>query len=101
MDLSKINDMCKINRKETIKLSDLKQDVPVLIKGVKIIDTKYGKAVLVDLGSTEVFLPKRATSAIEECVKEFIPDKYVLIYKGTIECGLLKPALNFEIQEAK
>ncbi|KAJ8909476.1 hypothetical protein NQ315_002673 [Exocentrus adspersus] len=100
MDLKSINTAAQINRLETVKLSDLKPDEPMLIKGIKIIQTTYGKSVLVDLGEKQVFLPRRIVESVEANITRFAPDKYTLTYKGIIDCGKLNPTYNFEIKEA-
>lgn len=99
VDLNKLNEVSHIRRKETIKLKDLPENAPHPILSVKIVTTKFGRSVLVELEQYTVFLPKRIVASVEENIENFIPKKYSLIFKGLVDCNKVNPASNFEIVE--
>lgn len=101
MDLNIINNIATVNRKSKslIKLRDLPLNTPVVIFGMKIVTTKFGKTPIVELPEHSVFLPKRSLNVIETNLKNFSPGKYGLVFTGLEQCDLPHPIQNFKIVE--
>ncbi|KAG5875555.1 hypothetical protein JTB14_019504 [Gonioctena quinquepunctata] len=74
MDLQGIN-AALVNNKETVKLSDLPQNQPQPILNIRIVKSKFGEILLVELQEHMVFPPRRAIEAISQNQSKFTPDK--------------------------
>ncbi len=85
MDLKKLNVACSVvtadNRKPVAKLQDLPQNTPEQILSAKLVQTKFGKSVLLELTEKVVFLPKRATEAFKPVIVQFDTGAYSVIYR--------------------
>lgn len=55
-----------------------------LVHKFKLLETKFGMKVLVEIDNFEAFLPPRFTELIgkPEIIKELNEDQYILIYNG-------------------
>ncbi|XP_072400659.1 uncharacterized protein [Diabrotica undecimpunctata] len=77
MDLAKINASSLVaERKPIKKLVDLPIGTPFPIHSGKVVNTKFGKAVLLDLGTEVVFLPHRVTEVYQPIIGELCGGKY-------------------------
>lgn len=102
MNLNEINQVgVAVPLKPLIKLKDLVLGKPYPIIKARIINTKFGEAVLLDLDDVSCFLPKRATNVFRNQVEQFIPKKYGLMFKGILPSsnGKFPDSTQFEVIE--
>jgi len=98
MDLTKLNKACVPARKPVVKLQDLSLNHPHQILEAKIVRTKFGESVLLELAEKVVFLPKRATEGFRPVVNQFNTGAYSVVYRGQQAVpGVQNPLNNFEI----
>ncbi|XP_028147820.1 uncharacterized protein LOC114341224 [Diabrotica virgifera virgifera] len=72
MDLSKLNKVSSIaDKKPIIILRDLTRDAHFTIIAAKVVNAKYGEAVLLELEEKVVFLPNRVTKDYVSFLPEF------------------------------
>lgn len=81
------------------KLSELQQDIPYKIFSGTLVNTKFGKSVLLELESCVVFLPKRVTETYTPYLKFFREQKFAIVFKGTKDVHKPNPAVLFQIIE--
>ena len=82
-----------------MKLVDLLLGQPQPIKTAKVVTTKFGKSVLIELEDSVVFLPSRVTETYSPHIGYFGSGKYSLVFRGKVETGKANPAASFEILE--
>lgn len=82
MNLNEINESGVPATKPLIKVKDLEQNIKYPIVKAKIVNTKFGESVLLDLEEVSCFLPKRATDAFKNQIDKFVSRKYGLIFRG-------------------
>ncbi|CAG9854254.1 unnamed protein product [Phyllotreta striolata] len=71
MDLKEINNVSLIEDKPTKKVTELSVNIPYPILKAKVITSKFGKVILLELSDTKVFLPIRVTSVYEKYIDNF------------------------------
>ncbi|KAG5861840.1 hypothetical protein JTB14_002407 [Gonioctena quinquepunctata] len=84
-----------------IKLKNLIVGKQYKIHTAKLVPTKFGEAVLLELEETVVFLHQRVTDEYKPQIANFSPEKYAVIFRGTKDVGKIYPASYFEIVESK
>lgn len=98
MDLETLNRVCLAeNEKQLVKLQDLTINEKYSICKATIVNTKYGRSILLHLESKVVFLPQRVTNTFEPQLNHFAEGKYALIFKGTKDVRKPHPLILFEI----
>lgn len=83
MNLNEINNSGIAALKPLVKITDSVPDKQFTIIKLKIVNTKYGESVLVELEEVSRFLPKCATSVFKNEIDKFVLRKYVIIFKGS------------------
>lgn len=102
MDLKQLNNHTKFaEKKPTKKLGDLKIREPHPIVSARIVKTKFGEAILLELTDSVVFLPSRVTDAYRSQTQYLVNEKYSLIFEGAIDVGKPQPAQIFSLEETK
>ncbi|KAG5876823.1 hypothetical protein JTB14_014153 [Gonioctena quinquepunctata] len=104
MDLKALNSISLLESnipKPVIKLKNLIVGKQYKIHTAKLVQTKFGEAVLLELEENVVFLPQRVTDEYKPQIANFSPDKYAAIFRGTKDVGKTYPASSFEIVESK
>ncbi|XP_057654728.1 matrix metalloproteinase-2-like [Diorhabda carinulata] len=86
-------------RKPITKIQDLPLNTLRAIKKAKIVNSKFGESVLLDLDTEVVFLPQRVTSVYKPVIEEFEKEKYGIIFKGLVDVGKNQRLASFEIEE--
>ncbi|CAH1113851.1 unnamed protein product [Psylliodes chrysocephalus] len=100
MDVNFLNKVSFMKEnKQVVKLSDLPLNLPQKNFGAKITKGRFGDAVLLELEESVTFLPQRVTESYRPNLRHFIPEKYSIIFKGTVDVGKTNPALSFLIVE--
>lgn len=101
MDLNALNNISLLEKenKPPKKLGELEQNKPYKILSGVVTNTKFGKAVLLELEDWVVFLPNRVTETYTPYLKYFAEKKYWLVFKGTKPTKKPNPAAIFEIIE--
>ncbi|KAL3287157.1 hypothetical protein HHI36_001636 [Cryptolaemus montrouzieri] len=100
MDLLKIKKISAFIEKPTTKLGDLPVNVIHKIFDGKLITSRYGGAVLLELPENQVFLPNKVTYIIKPNIDKFASRKYGLKFIGEkVLQSQPKPAAIFEIVE--
>lgn len=97
MDLKTLNKNSFIQKKPVAKLNTLAIDEKIKTKSAKIVRTKYGNTVVLELEESVVFLPKRVTETYSVFVEYFSNEQYYHIFKGEIDLGKPRTPLSFEI----
>ncbi|KAG5866542.1 hypothetical protein JTB14_028464 [Gonioctena quinquepunctata] len=87
--------------KPVIKLKNLIVGKQYKINTAKLVSTKFGETVLLELEKNVVFLPQRVTDEYKPHIANFSPDKYAVIFRETKDVGKPYPAASFEIVESK
>ncbi|KAL1487824.1 hypothetical protein ABEB36_015474 [Hypothenemus hampei] len=86
MDLRQINSACRVALQKPIrKLQDLPINFPKEIVYAKQVSGKFVSQILLELEDCAVFLPKRATSVLENHVDNL--KGYRLVFRGTRNFG--------------
>lgn len=100
MDLKALNKNSLIEKREpAIKLKDLPENEKFKIFGAKIIKSRYGETILLNLGERDVFLPQRVTEDYRKHIEHFSSQKYAIVFKGLVDLGLKQRAASFEVVE--
>ncbi|CAH1103850.1 unnamed protein product [Psylliodes chrysocephalus] len=97
MNLIELNKVSLVERKETIKISELPLNKPIKISKEKIVNTKYGDAVLLKLVDKAIFLSQRVTETYRPHFDEFANQLYSIIYRREIAIEKPSPLASFEI----
>lgn len=104
MDLKSINESCLLesaeDQKPAIKLQELKPDKKYAVISSRVIQSKFGACVLVELDENVVFLPKRVTKSLESQVEYLVDKKYSIIFRGLKDVGQPNPMSLFEFIES-
>ncbi|XP_074034173.1 uncharacterized protein isoform X2 [Leptinotarsa decemlineata] len=90
MDLNKINGISLVdteNKKPVEKLQNLPLGEPQKIFSARIVQTKFGKTVLLELEKHITFLPQRVTKTYERFINHFEQEKYAIVFRGLINTG--------------
>lgn len=82
MNLNEINETGVAATKPLIKVKELVEGTAYPIVKAKIVNTKFGESVLLELEEASCFLPKRATEAFKSQIDKFVVRKYGLVFKG-------------------
>ena len=84
MDFTKLNQTALLegNNKPLIKLSELAKDVPTKILLARLINTKYGECILLELEENTTFLPKRVVPMMKDHLEEFSSGNYSIVFQG-------------------
>lgn len=98
MDLQAVNNQALINQKPAQKLKELSIECPYKILSAKIVKSKFGKVVLLELEDCCCFLPSRMTEILKGKESHFLNAKYALVYKGEKSVGAFTSS-QFEIVE--
>uniref|UniRef100_A0A6P7GWB2 Uncharacterized protein LOC114341513 n=1 Tax=Diabrotica virgifera virgifera TaxID=50390 RepID=A0A6P7GWB2_DIAVI len=86
MDLAKLNASTSIaERKPAIKLNSLPVNEPQKILSAKIVQSKFGQAVLLELTESVKFLPDRVTEDYKPFLQYFAEQNYSIVYEGAFE----------------
>lgn len=102
MSVEKLNEISELKSfKPTRKISDLKKEKEYQIIGIKILKTKFGKAVLCELLEYSIWLPRRYLSYFENAnLEEYSLGKHYIIYNGLKTFGAnTSPILKFMKKE--
>lgn len=101
MNLSEINSCCLLEGtdKPAVKLYELEVGLKNPIVSAKKTNSKYGTSILVELPTSVVFLPKRATKSLEDHLEELGSGKYFLVFRGQKDVGQPNLVSLFEIVE--
>lgn len=87
-----------VEEKPLLKVQELPQEEKFKIIGLKIVNTRFGEAILAELDHSKVFLPKRVTEVYKAHLEEFSKNTYFLEYLGLQELPKgLKPRVLFKI----
>ncbi|KAG5865133.1 hypothetical protein JTB14_030206 [Gonioctena quinquepunctata] len=102
MDLKALNSISLLEKnipKPVIKLQDLIVGDPQKIYSAKLVQTKFGETVLLELEKNVVLLPQRVVAEYKPYVSLFSERKHAIIFRGNIDVGKPQPAASFEINE--
>ncbi|KAG5893370.1 hypothetical protein JTB14_000134 [Gonioctena quinquepunctata] len=69
--------------KPVIKLKNLIVGKQYEIHTAKLVHTKFGETVLLELEENVVFLPQRVIDEYKPHIANFSPEKYAVIFRGT------------------
>lgn len=96
--LSKINNKSLIeDRKATKSIGELEEDKKYKIQKARLVNTKFGPSVILELEDFLTFLPKRLTEPYKEHTDELSTGNYSLIFRGKKDTGKAHQAISFEI----
>ncbi|KAG5871771.1 hypothetical protein JTB14_023455 [Gonioctena quinquepunctata] len=104
MDLKALNSISLSESnipKPVIKLKNLIMGEQYEIHTAKLVQTKFGKTVLLESEENVMFLPQRVTDEYKAQIANFLPEKYAVIFRGTKDVGKTYSATSFEIVESK
>ncbi|KAG5885054.1 hypothetical protein JTB14_033371 [Gonioctena quinquepunctata] len=89
MNLQALNNCSLIaERSNCINVRNLPKDIPQPIEGGRIVKTKFGERVILDLeGDQVVFLSQRVTETYRSYIEHFSTKKYHLVFRGCIDTG--------------
>ncbi|CAG9825586.1 unnamed protein product [Phaedon cochleariae] len=65
----------------TVALSSLPINQPHPIENIRVVQTRFGEAIVVELEASSVFLPRRVVGIFKPQLPAFTPGKYSLIHK--------------------
>ncbi|XP_050509867.1 uncharacterized protein LOC126886832 [Diabrotica virgifera virgifera] len=101
MDLLAINASCSSPNKPSCRLQDLPQEETFKIVNCKLVQTRYGQTVLVELEEKVIFLPKRATTQLRNHLVELSSGNYGICYKGleAATSSSFNPSPKFEFKK--
>ena len=94
MDVSAINAQAAAFN-TTVALSSLPINQPHPIENIRVVQTRFGEAIVVELEASSVFVPRRVVGIFKPQLPAFTLGKYSLIHKRS-DTG---PAVLFEITE--
>ena len=100
-DLKSVNEKALLEgpRKPVQKLDSLPADIPQKILKARLVPTKFGESILVELEESVVFLPRRVTDDFKTQLGYLNTQKYSIVFRGTEDFGKAHPAVRFEIVE--
>ncbi|KAG5877937.1 hypothetical protein JTB14_006844 [Gonioctena quinquepunctata] len=89
-----------LNNCSMIAERDLPKEIPQPIEEGRIVETKFGESVLLELGDGQVvFLPQRVTVTYSPYIEHFSTKKYCLVFRGCINTEKQYPVASFQIME--
>ena len=102
MDLKQINLHCIAEDeadgpKPVIKLQALTPGEPHRIYGAKIVTSRFGTCILLELLDHVLFLPKRVTESLKDYVGELIEGIYAVVFIGEKDVGQPNPLIQFKL----
>ncbi|KAG5865827.1 hypothetical protein JTB14_031337 [Gonioctena quinquepunctata] len=98
MDLNALNSISLLETKvpkPVIKLKNLIVGEQYKIYTAKLVQTKFGESVLLELEKNVVFLPQRVTDEYKPHIANFSPEKHAVIFRGTKDVGKPYSAASF------
>ncbi|KAG5871432.1 hypothetical protein JTB14_002243 [Gonioctena quinquepunctata] len=104
MDLKALNSISLSESnipKPVIKLKNLIVGEQYKTNTAKLLQTKFGGTVLLELEKNVMFLPQRVTDGYEPHLADFSTEKCAVIFRGTKDVGKPYPAASFEFVEFK
>lgn len=82
MDLQKLNSTSLLVEKPIVKLCDLTPNVPIPIFGAKLVKTKFGESILLELDDFVTFLPRRVVTHMKNNLEKFIDGNFSIVFEG-------------------
>lgn len=102
MNFEKLNKTCLLDSiKSIIKTNELPVNEPIPILSAKIVKTKYGETVLIELENNCTFLPKRVLPFMKDNLSQFTDSKYSIIFRGQKDVNKPTPGITFEFVESE
>lgn len=101
MNFENLNKVALLQSKPIGKLIELPLDVPHEIYGAKILNTKFGETILLELKEKKIFLPNRVVNQMKDNLPQFIDGKYSIIYQGLREVNKPSMGVMFRFVESK
>lgn len=86
------------DRKPAKKLRELEKGHAYKICNCRVINSKFGDSVLIELEDFVTFLPKRVTENYAPHCEELSTGQYSLVYRGEVDTGKTNLAASFEIK---